>query len=31
MQKRFYGVQNDEDFVVLLGYVDFEALVTVGD
>jgi len=31
MQKRFPGVQNDEDFIVLLGYVYFEALLTVGD
>jgi hypothetical protein len=29
MQKRFAGVQNDVDFVVLFGYVDFEAAFTV--
>ena len=29
MQKRFAGVQDDVDFVVLFGYVDFEAAFTV--
>jgi len=27
MRKRFYGGQNDEEFIVLLGYFYFEALV----
>ena len=29
IRKRFYGVQNDHDFVVLFNYVDFEATFTV--
>jgi len=31
MQKRFAEVQNDVYFVVLFGYVDFEAAFTVGE
>jgi hypothetical protein len=31
MQKRFTEVQNDIDFVILFGYVDFEAAFTVGE